>query len=92
MDLTDLLKELGERNISSILIEGGSAIATSFIQQNLVDRYVFVVAPKIIGKGIESIGDLGLSKVDDAVKLTFTRTYKSGSDCIIEARPGIIED
>ena len=87
IDLEVLFKKLGEMNVSSVLVEGGSGIATSLIKQNLVDKFIFVVAPKIMGKGIEAVGDLGIHSVSNSIKLTFRRTYRSGSDFIIEARP-----
>jgi len=89
VNLKDLLKKLGERNLSSILVEGGATIITSFIRQELADRFVVIVAPKIMGKGIDAVGDLGVSDVERSLKLSFVKTYRSGEDLIIEARPEV---
>jgi len=88
-DLKDLLKKLGEMNISSILVEGGATLITSFIRQELADRLVVILAPKIMGKGIDAVGDLGISDVERALKLSFIKTYRSGEDLIMEARPEV---
>jgi len=48
------------------LIEGGSRIITSVLKDNLANRLVVVVAPKIIGKGIEAVGDLNIRNLDCA--------------------------
>ena len=59
-----LFKILAERNISSILIEGGAQIITSVLKNNLANRLVTIIAPKIIGSGIEAVGDLNIRNLD----------------------------
>ena len=86
VDIARLLAILGERDITSILVEGGSRVITSFIRRNLVDRLVTIVAPKILGKGLESIGDLNIENINQALSLSFEKTYRLGDDFIVEAR------
>jgi diaminohydroxyphosphoribosylaminopyrimidine deaminase/5-amino-6-(5-phosphoribosylamino)uracil reductase len=86
IDLARLLRTLGERSISSVLVEGGSETITSLLARRLADRFVAIVAPKIMGRGIETVGELGVNDVDEAVKLTFTRTYRVGGDLVVEGR------
>ncbi len=89
VDLKKLLVELGKREISSILVEGGSKIITSLVKEKLFDRMLIITAPKILGKGIEAIGDLGIEKMDDSIGLTFDKVYRKGDDIIIE---GLIQN
>ncbi len=89
VDLKDLLKKLGQRDFSSILVEGGATLITSLIRQELVDRFVVILAPKIMGKGIDAVRDLGISDVERALKLSLVKTYRSGEDLVIEARPEV---
>ena len=49
LDMALLMKELGARNITSVLIEGGGATHASAFDAGVVDKVVFFVAPKIIG-------------------------------------------
>jgi diaminohydroxyphosphoribosylaminopyrimidine deaminase / 5-amino-6-(5-phosphoribosylamino)uracil reductase len=86
VDLKKLLKILAKRNISSVLIEGGAQIITSTLINNLANRLVSVMAPKIIGKGIEAVGDLKINNLDLAKKLSFRKIKKSGEDIIIDSR------
>lgn len=86
VDLKKLLVELGKRDISSILVEGGSKIITSFVEERLFDRMVVITAPKILGKGIEAIGNLGIERMNDSIGLTFERVYRKGDDIIVNAR------
>jgi len=85
VDLGDLFKSLGERGISSILVEGGARIITSLFHQGFVDKVVLVIAPKIMGKGIEAVGDLSILGVGDVLKLSYVRIYRRGEDIVIEA-------
>ena len=86
VDLKGLLKKLGEQNISSVLVEGGATTITSFIRQGLADKIVAIIAPKIMGEGVEVVGDLGILKVGRALKLSFDKVYRKGEDVIIEAK------
>ena len=85
VELKDMLKKLGERNISSILVEGGATTITSFIRQGLADKIVAIIAPKLMGKGIETVGDLGMREVNRTLKLTFEKVYRKDEDVVIEA-------
>ena len=86
VDLKDLLKNLAGRGISSILVEGGAGIITSLLHQQLVDKLIIFIAPKIMGQGIEAVGDLGIRDVGHALRLSFMNTYRSGEDLVIEAK------
>ena len=85
VDLKDLLEELGRRDISSVLAEGGAKTITSFLRQRLADRVIAIIAPKVMGKGVEAVGELGIRKVKQALRLSFQRVYRRGEDVIIEA-------
>ena len=84
VNLPNLLKELGKRKITSVLVEGGSEIVTSLLKANLVDKMIIPIAPKIIGKGLEAIGDLNIKKIKDAIKFSSFKTMKKGDDIIFE--------
>jgi diaminohydroxyphosphoribosylaminopyrimidine deaminase/5-amino-6-(5-phosphoribosylamino)uracil reductase len=50
IDLRRWVEDIGRRGVSSVLIEGGARIATSFLKEGLVDRMVLFFAPRISGK------------------------------------------
>ncbi len=85
ISLPDLLGILGERNIASLLVEGGATTITSFLQAGLADKVIVIMAPKIIGRGIEAIGDLNTIDIKQALTLSPMRAYRSGPDIVIEA-------
>ena len=86
VDLGQLLQMLGQRGITSVLVEGGAAVITSLLRLKLVDRLVIITAPGIMGKGVEAVGELNISDVNQTLKLTFDRVSRRGEDLIIEAR------
>lgn len=49
--IPDLLKEIMNIQITSLLVEGGSEVFTQFLKDNLYDEIVWFIAPKLIGKG-----------------------------------------
>lgn len=86
LDLVRLLEELGRRGIASVLVEGGTGIVTTLLRARAVDRIVAVIAPKIIGQGIDAVGDLGITKLDDAIVFSSAKTRRLGADTIFDGR------
>jgi len=86
IDLKKLFKILAGRGISSLLVEGGAQIITAVLKNNLADRLVAIIAPKIIGKGLEAVGDLGIGNLAQAKRLSFRRIRKIGADLVIDSR------
>ncbi len=86
VSLPHLMALLGARGISSVLIEGGSQVITRALETRLPDRLAIVVAPKIVGRGTEAVGDLGCDRMDQAIPLAIRRLRRKGTDWILEAR------
>ncbi len=86
IDLRRLLQELGKRSIASVLIEGGAGIITSVIAQDLADRLIAILAPKIAGQGIEAVGQLNITQMDKAIGLVFRKISRKGDDLVIDSR------
>ena len=84
MQLKSVLKEIAKLQISSILVEGGSKIYSSFLKQKLFDDIFLFVSPKILGNGLKTFSELKSNKLSDAAKLNIRRTQKIGDDLLIE--------
>ncbi len=84
VSLRELLRGLGKRGITSVMVEGGSEIVTSLLRANLVDKIIILTAPKIMGKGLEAIGDLGVCKIKDTIKFSSFKTMRKGDDLVFE--------
>jgi diaminohydroxyphosphoribosylaminopyrimidine deaminase/5-amino-6-(5-phosphoribosylamino)uracil reductase len=86
VDLVALLSALHERGIGSVLVEGGAEMITALLRARLVDRLVVCVAPKILGAGIEAVGDLGIRELARSLIMTDTLVTPYGVDLILDSR------
>ncbi len=85
VDLERLLKALGEREITSVLVEGGEALFGSLFDCGLVDKVIAFIAPIIIGgrEAKTAVGGKGVDKVVDSFKLEYIRIKKLGDDLMV---------
>ena len=49
VDPVEVVTILGEKSVSSLLIEGGGTINAAFLENKLIDKVVIYIAPKLIG-------------------------------------------
>ncbi|UCG55443.1 MAG: bifunctional diaminohydroxyphosphoribosylaminopyrimidine deaminase/5-amino-6-(5-phosphoribosylamino)uracil reductase RibD [Dehalococcoidia bacterium] len=85
IDLKKLFKKLGERGITSVLVEGGSILHGSIFDQGLADKVVAFIAPIIIGgeKAKTAVAGKGVTKVIDSSKLKRISIERFGQDIMI---------
>jgi len=86
VDLASLLEELVALGIGSVMVEGGATLITGFFRAGLVDRLAVCVAPKILGNGIEAIGDLGIRDLSRSLTLADAAVEPYGVDLILSGR------
>ncbi len=84
---SSLIEKLAAEGIDSLLIEGGAEVAWSFLSSRLVDKIIFVIAPKIIGGKAAPgpVGGLGAAKLSEAFALKEVTVRKLGTDIVYEA-------
>jgi len=87
LSLSDFLDKAGAFGISSILVEGGSRLATAFLKEGLVDKVYIFSAPKIVGRGIESLDDLGIKKIERGITFTNAKFEAVGPDMLFIGYP-----
>ncbi|MDQ3795460.1 MAG: RibD family protein, partial [Actinomycetota bacterium] len=81
VDLVSLLPALHQQSVDSVLVvEGGAGMITALLRARLVDRLVVCVAPKILGAGIEAVGDLGIRELARTLLMTDTSVTRYGVD------------
>jgi diaminohydroxyphosphoribosylaminopyrimidine deaminase / 5-amino-6-(5-phosphoribosylamino)uracil reductase len=56
--LGDELTALAEEGVQSLLLEGGPTLATAFLREDVVDKLLVFVAPKLVGKGPRFVEEL----------------------------------
>jgi len=85
VELRALLKILGERGITSLLVEGGGTLLGSFFDLRLVDKVVAFVSPVILG-GIDSpspVAGQGVAVMADSIRLKRTRVEIINDDVMM---------
>ena len=87
VNLKELIKILGEeKNIDSVLIEGGSILHASLLKEKLIDKALIYIAPKIFG-GLNAktpISGKGIENPGNAIKLIDGNIEKIGEDLFME--------
>ena len=84
VDLQALLGALVEHGVRSVLVEGGAEMITSLLRHRLVHRLVVCVAPKVLGAGVEAVGDLGIERLGEALTFRDGRFRLYGCDIMFE--------
>ena len=81
LDPDDILAKLGAHGLTRIFCEGGSALAASLIEADLVDQLIGFTAGLTIGaEGLPSVGALGLAKLHEAQRFVLKSTRAIGPD------------
>ena len=87
IDLNDFMKKADEFGFRSLLVEGGRSLSTAFLKHNLVDKYITIISPKLIGDGINAVGDLGIRRLSRAMELERSSCERVGRDIIVTGYP-----
>jgi GTP cyclohydrolase II len=86
VDLPALLAQLGELGISSLMVEGGAQIITSFLASRLVDQVVVTIAPLLVG-GLRAVDSLGYGSAKGLPRLTRLSYLPLGDDLVLRGEP-----
>jgi diaminohydroxyphosphoribosylaminopyrimidine deaminase/5-amino-6-(5-phosphoribosylamino)uracil reductase len=86
LDLDWLTKELGKMEITSLLIEGGSSLNSHALEDKIVDKVMFFIAPMIIGgkESFPSVGGKTFKRLEEAYRMKDMSIRKIGEDILIE--------
>lgn len=87
IDVRAVLKNLGQRDITSVVVEAGPALNFEALRSGCVDKLLCFVAPKILGgqSPLPLAGGAGFGQLDRCVPLRFAAIERVGSDLLIEA-------
>ncbi len=85
VDLEALLDELGQREVTSLLVEGGGTVLGSFFDRRLVNKVLAFVAPLIIGghDAPQPVGGEGVERLADAPRLERVNWQRVGNDVLV---------
>lgn len=86
ISLAEVCRSLAERDITSVLLEGGGELNSSLLKEGFVDKVVFFYAPKIIGGKNASnlIAGKGVDFLKDAYRIDVTSVRRLKEDICVE--------
>ncbi len=85
LDMKYAMRQLASAGITRVLLEGGSTLATSFMQAGLVDTVVWIRAPLLLGGDARpAIGGLMIDELAKAKRCTCTKRFTLGDDIVEE--------
>ncbi len=86
VDLKPCLSKLGEMGMMSLLVEGGSQVSGSFLDEGLVDKILLFLSPKLIGDSLAPgiFGGEGTHQLRDAFPITELKIRRMGEDILLE--------
>lgn len=91
VDLPSLIRTLGERQITSVLVEGGGTLLGSLFDNRLVDKVIGFVAPVIIGgkRAKTPVSGKGAAEMVDSIKLDNVKTRFFNGDVMVSGYTGV---
>ncbi|KGM15819.1 DeoR faimly transcriptional regulator [Actinotalea fermentans ATCC 43279 = JCM 9966 = DSM 3133] len=84
-DPAEVVAVLAEREVRHLLVEGGPTLAAAFLRAGLVDEVVAYLAPVLLGAGPSAVADLGITVVDQALRLRPRSVEQVGPDVVVVA-------
>jgi len=86
VNLRACLSKLGEIGMMNLLVEGGSQVNGSFLDEGLIDKLLLFLSPRLMGDhqapGI--FGGEGVSNLQEAIVLKEIKTKRVGEDILLE--------
>jgi riboflavin biosynthesis pyrimidine reductase len=83
VDLPEALRDLRRTGTRTLLVEGGARVVTSLLAGGLVDRAIVSVSPMILGAGRDAVGELGIRRIGEALRLANRTVHVAGEDLLI---------
>jgi diaminohydroxyphosphoribosylaminopyrimidine deaminase/5-amino-6-(5-phosphoribosylamino)uracil reductase len=83
-DMRSVLRRLGELEISSVMIEGGSEINAAALAAGVVDKVFLYYAPTILGKGSIPFASASFGQLDDGLQVKDLSLRRFGEDFAVE--------
>jgi diaminohydroxyphosphoribosylaminopyrimidine deaminase/5-amino-6-(5-phosphoribosylamino)uracil reductase len=80
-----VLRELGRRGLTALLLEGGARVAADALRARVVDRLYLFLAPAILGgDAVPAVGDLGVRRVAHAIRVGRLGVRLVGHDVVLD--------
>ena len=75
LDINTVIRKISDLGYMRVLVEGGSKLSASLLNENLIDQIIWFRASKILGgNGIDAISNLNIEKIENLKKFKLTNT------------------
>jgi diaminohydroxyphosphoribosylaminopyrimidine deaminase/5-amino-6-(5-phosphoribosylamino)uracil reductase len=78
--IPELIKVLSDESFNQVLVEAGPTLGSALMASGKIDELIVYQAPKMLGAGKEFVSHLGISTLDDHLKLELISVQPFGSD------------
>jgi diaminohydroxyphosphoribosylaminopyrimidine deaminase/5-amino-6-(5-phosphoribosylamino)uracil reductase len=78
--IPELIKVLSDEGFNQVLVEAGPTLGSALMASGKIDELIVYQAPKMLGAGKEFVSHLGISTLDDHLKLELIGVQPFGSD------------
>jgi len=82
-----LLRDLGRRRFTNVLVEGGAGVLGSFLDADAIDEAHVYLAAKLIGgaSATSSVGGVGIGRIADTARFRIVESESIGGDVFVRA-------
>jgi diaminohydroxyphosphoribosylaminopyrimidine deaminase/5-amino-6-(5-phosphoribosylamino)uracil reductase len=78
--IPELIKVLSDEGFNQVLVEAGPTLGSALMASGNIDEIIIYQAPKMLGAGKEFVSHLGISTLEDHLKLELISVRQLGSD------------
>ncbi|MEO1022089.1 MAG: bifunctional diaminohydroxyphosphoribosylaminopyrimidine deaminase/5-amino-6-(5-phosphoribosylamino)uracil reductase RibD [Bacteroidota bacterium] len=82
-DMRQAFKKIGERGITSVLVEAGQQLGSALLREGLVDKLELFISPKLLGNGTRSFLGLGINNMKNIAELKDVKWTPIGNDMLL---------
>ena len=86
VDLKEVLKQLVQKGVLTLMVEGGPAVISAFLRERFCDYVKLFMSSRIFGEGREIKINAGFETVNDALRLEHMKSTQLGEDILLEGR------
>ena len=83
IDLKWVLSYLAKQEIAHVLIEGGGQVIGNALTNQLIDKMMIYVAPKLMGEGLSGVSGLKIKDLKQMITITNMTTMHLGDDMLV---------
>lgn len=80
VDLSAVLRWLGEQQVNELMVEAGAELAGAFLQQQLIDQLIIYTAPVIMGNSARPLFQINIEEINNRLHIDDFEIKKMGKD------------